>query len=132
MVVAAHVSLTDKDSQGYKFFTLLAEKYGVSKDNWNPYAMMGLNQSLLAVRAVEHAARKVGVAKLTGQAVYDAMFEAPFTSDELQGTLPTLTFTKEAPFCTKDLKVIIETVKDGKYIKATPDWIPAITDVSKW
>lgn len=132
LVVAAHASVTDKTSKAYKFFQLLTEKYGLDKNLWNPYTMMALNQSLLAVRAVEHAAKKVGAANLTGQAVYDAMFAGPFTHEELMDTLPTLEFTKEAPFCNKNLKVMIETVKDGEYVLATPEWIPVPADVKKW
>ena len=132
LVVAAHASVTDKTSKAYKFFQLLTEKYGLDKNLWNPFTMMALNQSILAVRAVEHAAKKVGAANVTGQAVYDAMFAGPFTLEELMGTLPTLQFTKEAPFCNKDLKVMIETVKNGEYVLATPEWTPVPTDVKKW
>ena len=94
--------------------------------------MMALNQSLLAVRAVEHAAKKTGGDKLTGQAVYDAMLAGPFTEAELMYTLPTLTFTKDAPFSNKDLKVMLETVKDGEYTLATPEWVMVPTNVEKW
>ena len=93
---------------------------------------MALTQSVLAVRAVEHAAKKVGAENLTGQAVYDAILGEPFTEEELMCTLPTLQFTKEAPFCNKDLKVMIETVKNGEYTLAAPEWIPVPTDVKKW
>jgi len=84
------------------------------------------------VRAVEHAAKKVGGANLTGQAIYDAFFEGPITEDELMGILPTQNFSKDAPFATKDLKVKITTVKNGKYQLATPEWVPVPTDVKKW
>jgi branched-chain amino acid transport system substrate-binding protein len=131
-VVAAHASVTDKSSDAYRFFKLLMEKYGLKEDQWNPYSMMALPQAVLAVRAVEHAAKKVGAANLTGQAVYDAMFTQPFTYDELMGLLPAQFFTKEAPFSLKDLKVMIETVKDGQYVLATPEWVPVPNDVTKW
>jgi branched-chain amino acid transport system substrate-binding protein len=94
--------------------------------------MMALNQSLLAVRAVERAAKKVGGANLTGQAVYDAMYAGSFTDKALMYTLPTLTFTKDAPFSNKDLKVMLETVKDGKYTLATQEWVTVPTNVEKW
>lgn len=132
LVVAAHATVTDKNSQAYKFFTLLTEKYGLGKDQWNPYTMMALNQSLLTVRAVEHAARKVGGSHITGQTVYDALLGAPFTHEELMGTLPTLQFAKDAPFPTKNLKVMIETVKNGQYVLATPNWVSVPPDVKKW
>ncbi len=132
LVTAAHAPVTDKSTKAYKFFELLVKDYGLNDKLWNPYTMMALNQSLLAVRAVEHAAKKVGGAKLTGQAVYDAMYAGPFTDKELMYTLPTLTFTKEAPFSNKDLKVMLETVKDGKYTLATPEWVAIPTNVEKW
>ncbi len=132
MVVAGHVSVTDEKSATYKWFQLLTEKYGLNKELWNVMTMMALNQSILAVRAVEHAAKKVGAANLTGQAVYDAMFDAPFTEEELMGSLPTLKFTKDAPFSQYELKVMIETVKNGKYVLAHPSWVPVPKDIKKW
>jgi branched-chain amino acid transport system substrate-binding protein len=132
LVVAAHAPVTDKDSKAYEFYKLLVEKYGLKKNSYNPYTMMALNQSILAVRAVEHAIKRVGTANLTGQDIYDALLGAPFTEEELMGTLPTLQFTKEAPFCNTDLKVMIETVKDGEYTVAAPEWIPVPMDVKKW
>jgi branched-chain amino acid transport system substrate-binding protein len=84
------------------------------------------------VRAVEHAAKKVGGANLSGQAIYDAMFEGPITEDELMGILPTLYYTKEAPFSTRDMKVKITTVKDGKFQLAVPGWVPVPADIQKW
>ena len=107
-------------------------KYGLNKDQYNPYTMMALNQSILAVRAVEHAIKKVGGENLTGQAVYEALLGEPFTEEELMFTLPTLQFTKEAPFCNKDVKVMIETVRNGEYTLADKEWIPVPTDVKKW
>lgn len=132
LVVAGHASITNKKSDAYKFFTLLKKKYKLPEKLWNVMTMMALNQSLLAVRAIEHAANKVGGANLSGQAIYDAMHAGPFTSEELMGSLPTLNFTKEAPFPLGDLKVIIETVKDGKYVMADPNWVPVPKDVEKW
>jgi branched-chain amino acid transport system substrate-binding protein len=132
LVVAAHASVTEKDSPAYKWFQVLMQKYGLDEKLWNVYSMMALNQSILAVRAVEHAAKKVGGAKLTGPAVYNAMFTGPFTYEELMGTLPPLHFTKAAPFSAKEMKVKIETVKNGQYALADPAWIPIPTDIKKW
>ena len=132
LVVAAHASVTKKDSPAYKWFQVLHKNYKLSEKFWNVYSMMALNQSILAVRAFEHAAKRVGADKVTGQAVYDAMFAAPFTYDELMGTLPDLYFTKDAPFSQKHLRVRIETVKGGKYVLADPDWVPIPTDIKKW
>jgi len=117
----------------YNFLSEMARKYKLPEAIWNPYSMMALNQTLLVVRAIEHAAKKVGGDKLTGRAVYEAMFAGPFTQTELMDTLPTLTFTKEAPFpLGEGVKVMIETVKDGKYTVATKEWIPIPLDLEKW
>ena len=132
LVVAAHAPVTDKNSNAYEFYKLLVEKYGLKKDSYDPYTMMALNQSIFAVRAVEHAIKKVGAANLTGQAVYDAILGEPFTEAELMHTLPTLQFTKEAPFSTGEPKVMIETVKNGEYTLASPEWVPVPTNVEKW
>jgi len=132
LVSAAHVSVTDTTSKTYAFFQDLVKNYGLNENLWNVYTMMALNQSILVVRAVEHAAKKFGPVGLTGEKVYEAILGDPFTTEELMGSLPTLNFTKEAPFSTTNLKVMIETVKDGKYVLATPDWVPIPADIEKW
>lgn len=131
LVAAGHVSMTEKDSKAYKFYQLLQKNYGLEGD-WNPISFLGLCQGILAVRAVEHAAKKAGGAKLTGQAVYDALSSGTFTEDELMGLMPTLHFTKDAPFPVQDAKVKIETVKDGKYQLAAPGWQTIPADIVKW
>lgn len=133
-VTAGHVAVTLRDTPAYKWFQdVMIAKYEMQEQLWNPYSMMAFNQTLLVVRAIEHAARKVGGDKLTGRAVYDAMFAGPFTQAELMDTLPTLTFTKDAPFpMGEGVKVMIETVKDGKYTVATRDWVPIPLDLKKW
>lgn len=132
LVVAGHASITATDSKAYEYHKVLQKSFGLKADDWNPIGMMGLTQGILAVRAIEHAAKKVGGANLTGKAVYEALSTGTFTEDELMGVLPTLQFTKEAPFPTKDMKVTIETVKGGKYQQATPGWVPAPADLTKW
>lgn len=133
IVSAAHVSVADKSTQAYKFFALLCKDYGLSEKLWNPASMMGFCQSIFAVRAIERAAKKVGVEKITGQSVYDAIFDKAFTHEEFMGVLPTISFTKEAPFPTgRGLKAMVETVKNGKYVLATPVWVPIPDDVTKW
>jgi branched-chain amino acid transport system substrate-binding protein len=132
IVSAAHASVTDKSSQAYKFFELLSKNYGVAKNLYNPMSMLGFCQSIVAVRAVERAAKKVGAKKITGQSVYDAMLSDAFTHGDLMGLLPTITFTRDAPFPSgRGLKAVVETVKNGKYVLATPEWVP-VPEVTKW
>lgn len=133
LVAAGHVAVTRESGDGYKFFELLCDKYKLPKKLWNPYSMMALNQSLLAVRAIENGIKKAGKDKVDGMAVYEAMFENPITSEQLMGTMPTLTFTKNAPFpLGEGVKVMVETVKDGKYTVATDEWLQIPMDLKPW
>ena len=131
MVVTGLVSTSERDSDAFKFYQLLAKNYGLPAD-WNPLNELGISQGLLTVRAIEHAARKVGADKLTGEAVYDALSTGTFSDAELMGFMSGFSFNKSAPFPTSGAKVKIETVKDGKYVLATPEWLPVPTDLTKW
>ncbi len=120
-----------KSGKAWQFYQALAKDYGLPAE-WNPLNVLGISQGLLTVRAVEHTARRVGADKLTGQAVFDTMLADTFTEDELMGILPTLKFSREAPFPLQGGKVKIEWVKDGKYQVATPTWLTIPSDVAKW
>ena len=78
LVVSGHIPITEKDSKAYAFYQLLQEKYGI-KGDWNPLNVMGIHQALVTVRAIERAAKNVGGENISGQAVYDALFEKPFS-----------------------------------------------------
>lgn len=131
MVVTGIASTTDKTSAAWKFYQTLSKDYGLPAE-WNPINLLGISQALLTVRAVEHAARKVGADKLTGQAVYDVLVSDTFTEEELMGVLPTMKFNRDAPFPLEGGKVRVEWVKDGKYQLATPQWLTIPSDVTKW
>ena len=131
MVVTGVISTTEKDSRAFKFYQMLAKDYGLPAD-WNPLNVLGISQGLMTVRAIEHAAKQVGGDKLTGQAVYNALVSVPFTDDEMMGFMSGFSFNKTAPFPTTGAKVKIESVKGGKYVLLTPDWIPVPTDLTKW
>lgn len=131
MVVTGIAPTTDKSTKAWQFYQVLAKSYGLPAE-WNPLNMLGISQGLLAVRAVEHAAKKVGADKLTGTAVYEALTSGAFTEDEFMGVLPALKYSKEAPFPMQDAKVKIEWVKDGKYQLATPNWLTIPSNVTKW
>ena len=131
MVVTGIASTTQKDSKAWQFYQVLSKNYGLPAE-WNPLNLLGISQGLLAVRAVEHAARKVGADKLTGTAVFEALSNDAFTEEELMGVLPALKYSKEAPFPLQNGKVKVEWVKDGKYQLATPNWLTIPSDVTKW
>jgi branched-chain amino acid transport system substrate-binding protein len=101
------------------------------EDNWSNVGVQASLMCLLTLRGIERAAEKVGGDSVTGEAVYDAMFDGPFTEEDLLGLAPTLTFTKEAPFSTQDLKVKITTVKDGKQVMVGDGWVE-VPPIPKW
>jgi branched-chain amino acid transport system substrate-binding protein len=130
MVVTGIAPTTDKSGKAWEFYQVLSKQYGLPAE-WNPLNVLGLSQGIVAVRAIQHTAERVGADKVTGEAVYQTLLTRKFTDDELMGLLAGVSFTKEAPFQLSG-KVKIETVKDGKYTLATPDWRPVPEDVTKW
>lgn len=120
----------DPNVRGAKIVDEYCKKINI-KNNWDLVAVQGSVMTLLTLRGIERAAKTVGPDKLTGEAVYNAMLEKPFTSEDLLDLAPPLTFTKEAPFSTKDLKVKATMVKDGKQVMVAPDWIP-VPNIPKW
>jgi branched-chain amino acid transport system substrate-binding protein len=107
------------------------EKYNKTKGTWGLTAAQTAAQALLATAAIERAVATVGAGKLTGQAVYDALEGPPFGAEHFQGLLKTVAFTKEAPFPTTDLSVKAVTVKDGKIVPVSNDWMP-VPELQKW
>lgn len=131
LAVTGVESVTATNSRAHQFYQVLAKGYGLPAE-WNANQPLGISQGLLLVRAFEHAAKKVGPDKITGEVMYDVLSSGTFTEDEMMGFLAGLGYNKEAPFPTSRAKVKIETVKDGKYTLAAPDWIPVVTDLTKW
>lgn len=107
------------------------EKYNKTKGTWGLTAAQTAAQALLATAAIERAIATVGPTKLTGQAVYDALEGPAFGVESFQGLLKSVQFTKEAPFPTTNLSVKAVTVKDGKLVPVSADWMP-VPELSKW
>ena len=107
------------------------EKYNKTKGTWGLTAAQTASQALLATAAIERAIATVGPTKVTGQAVYDALEGPAFGSEQFQGLLKSVQFTREAPFPTTNLSVKAVTVKDGKLVPVTSDWMP-VPDLPKW
>lgn len=120
----------DRNVPGAKIYMEYCKKLGL-EDNWSLVAVQAAIMQLMTLRAIERAAEMVGPDKITGEAVYNAMFLRPFTEEDLLGLVPTLTFTKEAPFSTRNLRAKATTVKGGKQQMVSDDWIP-IPDIPKW
>ncbi|WP_137392124.1 ABC transporter substrate-binding protein [Rhodoligotrophos defluvii] len=130
MVATGIAPTSEKSGKAWEFYQTLAKDYGLPED-WDPLTLLGISQGLVAVRAIEHTAERVGADKITGEAVFETLRTHTFTEDELMGILADLKFTADAPFpLTGSVK--IETVKDGEYVLATPEWIPVPTDITKW
>jgi branched-chain amino acid transport system substrate-binding protein len=108
---------SDEDSPAKRFFEKLRTEYKMTAP-WNVLTMMGMSQGLYTVRTIEHAIKRYGAQNLTGTKVRDALYAEPITAEETFGTLPTLRFSKDAPFPTQALKMNAATVKGGKYVTA--------------
>ena len=120
---------TDEKTKAHDFQQMVVAKYK-AQVTWSVASVMGFNQTLVALRAIEAAARKVGADKVDGDAVRTALMATPITTDQTFGILPNLTYTNEAPFPVTGLTVNIATIKDGKYVIAAENVpVPAIT---KW
>ena len=120
---------TDEKTKAHDFQQMVAAKYK-AQVTWSVASVMGFNQTLVALRAIEAAARKVGADKVNGDAVRTALMATPITTDQTFGILPNLTYTNEAPFPVTGLTVNIATIKDGKYVIAAENVpVPVIT---KW
>lgn len=120
---------TNDPTEAHNFYTVLKEKYGMA-GNWTVPSLMGINQALVAVRAIEAAAKTVQADKVTGTAVREALLSTPISSSQTFGILSDLHYTNEAPFPTKGATVNIGTVKDGRYTIAVQ--AVAVPEISKW
>lgn len=120
---------SDEDSPARRFYEKLKADHKLAAP-WNVLTVMGMAQGAYTVRAIEHAIRKHGAQNLTGTKVRETLLSTPVTSEETFGLLPTLKFTKEAPFPVEGLKVNIATVKGGKYVTAATNVDTPV--VNKW
>jgi branched-chain amino acid transport system substrate-binding protein len=83
------------------------------------------------VRAVEAGARKYGGDKLTGELMYKTLVEVNFPASQFNGFAGgEIDFSIEAPFPTKDPRVNIGQVLNGKLTTIAPA-VPA-PKLEKW
>ncbi|WP_178133747.1 ABC transporter substrate-binding protein [Vineibacter terrae] len=120
---------TDEKTPARAFFDMLAAKHGM-KAQWTVTAVQGLGQTVVALRAIEATAKRVGADKITGEAIRETVLTTPITADQMFSILPGLKFTKDAPFPVSGLTVSIGTIKDGKYAAAAQG-VPVPT-LNKW
>lgn len=119
----------DESTAAKQFYDKLKADYGMQGE-WTVPTVMGLNQTLVALRAIEAAAKATGPDKVTGQAVREALLNTTITSDQTFGVLSDVKYTNDAPFPTSGITVNIGTVKDGKYATAA-EGVPVPT-IEKW
>jgi branched-chain amino acid transport system substrate-binding protein len=120
---------TDEATEPKKFFDKLKAEFELPGE-WTVPTVMGLNQTLVALRAIEAAAKAVGPDKVTGIAVREALLNHTISSADTFGILPDITYTNDAPFPTSGITANIGTVKDGKYVIAAEG--VAVPTVEKW
>lgn len=120
---------TDEQSKPRQFFEKLRDKYQL-KANYNVPCLMGIDATLVSVRAVEAAARKVGATHVTGAAVRQALLSTPITVEQTFGQLPTLRYGEEGPFPISGMTVNIGSVRGGAYVLAEQN-VPVPT-LNKW
>jgi len=118
------------DLPGAQVYKKYIAKLGL-KQQWSLMTVQAMEAAVTALRACERAIKAVGADNLTGKAVYEAFYSGTFTEEELLGLMPAQTYTKEGPFSVKDLGVKCTTVKDGKHVLVSENWIP-VPPVPKW
>ncbi len=106
----------EEDTEAKRFYDLLVAQHGM-KVPWHAITSLGMTQTLLAVRAIEVAAKKHGPDKLTGDLIYSTLLETTFPAKDFFGlTGGDLDFSVEAPFPTKDPRINIGQVVGGKLV----------------
>ena len=127
--VYAMAAPTDAKTPGREFFDMLQAKYNL-KAKWTVSAVQGLGQALIAMRAIEAAAKKVGPDKITGEAVREALISTTISADDTFKILGNIKFSNDGPFPTQGMVASIATVKDGKYMEAA-EHVP-VPSLNKW
>ncbi len=124
------VITTEEDTEAKRFYDLLAARHGM-KVPWHAITSLGMTQTLLAVRAIEVAAKKHGPDKLTGEQIYSALIETTFPAKDFYGlTGGDLDFSVEAPFPTRDPRINVGQVIGGK-LTTVARGVPVPT-LGKW
>ena len=120
----------DLNMPGARIYEEYRKKLGI-ETRWSMISCQASAAVVLIFRAVERAAAKVGPNNITGETLYQAMYERPFTLEETLGLTNKLVFSKDAPFPLNELKARISTVKDGKQVLTPNEWVPVVS-VPKW
>ncbi|MGQ3198043.1 MAG: ABC transporter substrate-binding protein [Hydrogenophaga sp.] len=124
------VITSEEDTEAKRFYDLLVARHGM-KVPWHAITSLGMTQTLLAVRAIEVAAKKHGPDKLSGELIYTTLLETTFPAKDFFGlTGGDLDFSVEAPFPTKDPRINIGQVVGGK-LTTVARGVP-VPKLAKW
>ena len=124
------VITSEEDTEAKRFYDMLVAKHGM-KVPWHAITSLGMTQTLLALRAVEVAAKKHGADKVTGEVIYQTLLETTFPAKDFFGlTGGDLDFSVEAPFPTKAPRINVGQVVGGKLVTVAQG-VPVPT-LAKW
>jgi branched-chain amino acid transport system substrate-binding protein len=124
------VITSEEDTEAKRFYDMLVARHSM-KVPWHAITSLGMTQTLLAVRAIEVAAKKHGPDKLSGDLIYSTLIETTFPAKDFFGlTGGDLDFSVEAPFPTKDPRINIGQVVGGK-LTTVAKGVP-VPRLAKW
>jgi branched-chain amino acid transport system substrate-binding protein len=124
------VITSEEDTEAKRFYDMLVARHGM-KVPWHAITSLGMTQTLLALRAVEAAAKKHGADKVTGEIIYQTLLETTFPAKDFYGlTGGDLDFSVEAPFPTKAPRINVGQVVGGKLVTVAQG-VPVPT-LAKW
>jgi branched-chain amino acid transport system substrate-binding protein len=107
------------------------KKYHTGPGNWDLSASQAAAQTLLALRTLERAVKTVGKDKVTGTAMYDALLAGPFSTEEMLGLTPTLSFDKSRPFPVGEVRAKAIVMKDKQIAPVGSGWLTS-PELAKW
>jgi len=124
------VITSEENTEAKRFYDMLVARHGM-KVPWHAITSLGMTQTLLAVRAVEVAAKKHGADKVTGEIIYQTLLETTFPAKDFFGlTGGDLDFSVETPFPTKAPRINVGQVVGGKLVTVAQG-VPVPT-LAKW
>lgn len=113
--------------------TKIHEVFEANKEDgkWGLITAQSAAQAILALRVLEKAVEAKGKDGVDGAAMHDALLNNVYTEESLLGALPTLDYDTTAPFPIGEIKATAETVRDGKIVTVSDEWMP-VPELKKW
>jgi branched-chain amino acid transport system substrate-binding protein len=107
------------------------EKFHTGDGSWGIVSAQAAAQTVFALRVLEHAVKTVGKDKVTGEAMYRAILDTPYTEEEMLGLTPALAFDSSRPFPAGTLRAKAVVVRNGAIVPLTADWLD-VPALEKW